>query len=132
MTDDLPYPSYYEDQLTKQFYGDVFIMETYNSASVIEANTSATIADILVIETGGDGGDPDMPQSITFSFSAGDIADGRLIKTHNFNKSVVDVSVIDSNNKEVMVGLEILSPNAIALDFTRVQVNGIWKVLIEA
>lgn len=69
--------------------------------------------------------------SVIFNFTASDLVNNKLTKTHNLNKTLVDVSVFDNTDTEVMVGLNIINNNSVELDFSRVTVTGTWKLMIE-
>ena len=105
---------------------DILINDIY--AHVRTRQMTADIVDVL-IKAGGDGGSE--MASLIFNFSQSDLLNGKLRKVHNFNQSVVDVSVINNVGSEIMVSLEIINSNTIELDFSRVQIDGVWQLLIE-
>lgn len=70
-------------------------------------------------------------QSIIYNFTINDLIDNKLRRTHNFNQGIVDASVIDNVGQEIMVGAEIINDNIIELDFSRADIQGVWKLLIE-
>ena len=55
-------------------------------------------------------------------------------KNHGLNVALVDVSVFDHNNNEVAVGVTIVNPNEVDIDFTRANIplDQEWSILIEA
>lgn len=76
------------------------------------------------------GESPVVVNSIEFTLTANDLINNKLIKFHGLN-SVVDVTVFDNLGTNVGIGIEIIDDDRVQLDFQRLVVNGIWKVLIE-
>lgn len=77
-------------------------------------------------------GDSSNVNSVIFSFTQDDIVNGKLIRTHNLNSPIVDVSIIDNNGVEIMTQHRVLNDNSVESDFSNVVVNGTWKILFEA
>jgi hypothetical protein len=70
-------------------------------------------------------------KSVIFSFSQSDIINGKLVRTHNLNSEVIDVSVIDDENISVGINYNVINSNTVEIDFTAILITGVWKVLIE-
>jgi hypothetical protein len=102
------------------------INKYFCDVNIIVDKIKAKIINLIVLDDGGDDTD-----SIIFNFSNNDLVSGKLRRTHNFQKLAIDVSVFDNINKEVMIGVEIIDLNTIELDFSRANITGVWKLLIE-
>lgn len=104
-----------------------FKLETKKiTLKILENKLSAKIVEVVVIESGVS----DI-NSISFTFTQNDIVDNKLTKYHGLNSPIVDVSITDNMNNEIMLGLHIINTNNVEIDFTRVQVIGTWRCLIE-
>lgn len=77
-------------------------------------------------------GSSDEVKSVIFNFTQDDIIGGKLIRTHNLDSPIVDVSIIDSNGIEIMTQHIILNNNTVESDFSSINVIGTWKILFEA
>lgn len=106
------------------------IITTFSTLRVSTKPITAKIANVLVLDSGDSGGGNDDDMSITYSFTANDLVDGKITKTHNKNK-YVDVSVFDESGTEIMVGLDILNLNQVVIDLGRAIPTGVWRVLID-
>lgn len=114
--------------LTQQI--DAKLLEIPATFSIKSKYLTAKIANVIVLENGDSGGGDDENMSITYNFTAADLTDGKLTKTHNRNR-LVDVSVFNDAGKEIMVGVDVLNLNQFTLDLRRATVNGVWKILVE-
>lgn len=69
-------------------------------------------------------------ESMRVQFVASDIVNGNLTIAHAFNRTDLDVTVFDNANNIVNLGVRVLF-NSIIIDLSRVNIAGIWRVLIE-
>lgn len=86
--------------------------------------SAAKIVDTYVIN--------EVSTSIIFNFTQADLVNGKLVRSHNFGQSVVDVSISTNLGKEIEAGVNYFSANVVEIDFTRCQpLTGVWSILIE-
>jgi hypothetical protein len=122
---DIDTPALFAEKRIRNIKANI-INNPYCGVTIRVEKIQAKIINLIVLSSGGDDTD-----SIIFNFSNNDLVNGKLRRVHNFQKLAVDISVFDNINKEVMIGVEIIDLNTIELDFSRANINGVWKLLIE-